>query len=222
MLPALSAETRVCVYDRAGLGQSDPPRLRPRTSLDIALDLHTLLESAGETGPLVLVGHSMGGFHVRLFAGQYPDEVAGVVLVDASHPDQAQAFLDALPADDSATIAELRQGIAASFDDPGRNPEDLDIATSAELVRGSGDLGDTPLVVVTANQSGNQSGEDVPDTVDAAFDAAWLRLQAELVGLSTRGTQVLATTGGHMVQFDEPETVIDAVLHALALARAGS
>lgn len=221
VLPALTELTRVCAYDRAGLGQSDPPRLRPRTSLDVALDLHALLQAAGEAGPYVLVGHSMGGYHVRVYAGEYPDEVAGVVLVDSSHPDQAQAFLDALPDDGSAVIADIRQGIEASYSDPGRNPEDLDVATSAELVRGSGDLGDRPLVVVTANQAGNQSGEGVPDTVDEALDTAWLRLQAELVGLSTRGTQVVATHGGHLVPTDAPEVVIEAVREVVEKVREG-
>ena len=221
VLPALSQATRVCAYDRAGLGQSDPPRLRPRTSQDIALDLHTLLETAGEAGPYVLVGHSMGGFHVRVFAGQYPDEVAGVVLVDASHPDQTQAFLDALPTDDSETIASIRRGLEASYSDPSRNAEDLDVATSAELVRGSSDLGDRPLMVVTANQAGNPSGEGVPDEVDALLDEAWLRLQADLVTLSSRGSQVVADSGGHMVQFDAPQTVIDAVLEVVGQVRGG-
>ena len=96
-MPALTAQTRVCAYDRAGLGLSDPSTLRPRTSQDIALDLHKLLAAAGVTGPYVLVGHSIGGFHVRVFAAQYPAEVVGMVLVDSSHPDQVQAFLDSLP-----------------------------------------------------------------------------------------------------------------------------
>jgi pimeloyl-ACP methyl ester carboxylesterase len=87
VMPALSEQTRVCAYDRAGLGFSDPPTVRPRTSQDIALDLHKLLAVAGEAGPYVLVGHSIGGLHVRVFAAEFPDEVVGVVLVDSSHPD---------------------------------------------------------------------------------------------------------------------------------------
>jgi pimeloyl-ACP methyl ester carboxylesterase len=222
VLPALSETTRVCAYDRAGLGLSDPPRLRPRTSLDVAQDLHALLVAAGEPGPYVLVGHSMGGYHVRVYAGQYPEEVAGMVLVDASHPDQAQAFLDALPEDSAEITGALRREIEAGFSDPSSNAEDLDVATSAELVRASGGLGDRPLVVVTANQAGNQSGPDVPDEIDEAFDAAWLRLQAELVGLSTQGTQVMAPRGGHMVPVDAPEIVIEAARDVVAAVRNGS
>lgn len=82
--PEVARTTRACAYDRAGYGWSEPGPL-PRTSLRIAEELHSLLANAGETGPYVLVGHSFGGFNVRVFAGRYPAEVAGVALVDASH-----------------------------------------------------------------------------------------------------------------------------------------
>ena len=74
--------TQVCAYDRAGMGWSDPGP-QPRTPGQIARELHTLLTNAGIAGPYVLVGHSVGGKNVRMFALQYPDEVAGMVLVDA-------------------------------------------------------------------------------------------------------------------------------------------
>ncbi len=80
--------THVCSYDRAGLGWSDPGQV-PRTSETIIRELHTLLRSAGMSGPLVLAGHSFGGMNARLYARRYPDEVAGMVLVDSAHEDQA-------------------------------------------------------------------------------------------------------------------------------------
>jgi pimeloyl-ACP methyl ester carboxylesterase len=79
--------TRVCWYDRAGFGWSDPGPF-PRTSGVIARDLHDLLRAAAVPPPYVLVGASFGGFIVRTYAGKYPDEVAGMVLADASHEDQ--------------------------------------------------------------------------------------------------------------------------------------
>lgn len=82
--PGLSEVTRVCTYDRAGSGWSDPSP-RPRTSRNIAQELHQLLLSAGIEGPLVLVGHSAGGSHVELFQHLYPESVAGMVLVDVAH-----------------------------------------------------------------------------------------------------------------------------------------
>jgi pimeloyl-ACP methyl ester carboxylesterase len=85
--PTIALKTRACSYDRAGLGFSDPAT-RPGTSANIVDDLHRLLQSAGIKPPYVLVGHSSGGMNVRLYADEYPAEVAGMVLVDPSHEDQ--------------------------------------------------------------------------------------------------------------------------------------
>ncbi|MFI4976163.1 MAG: alpha/beta hydrolase [Caulobacterales bacterium] len=79
---------RSCAYDRAGLGASDPGP-QPRDGLAIAKDLENLLSAAQERGPFILVGHSMAGLHVRLFAARNPRQVAGVVLVDATTPEEA-------------------------------------------------------------------------------------------------------------------------------------
>lgn len=79
--------THVCSYDRAGYGWSDAGPY-PRTSAAIADDLHALLRAAGVAPPYVLVGASFGGLNVRVYAGKYPGETAGVVLVDSSHEDQ--------------------------------------------------------------------------------------------------------------------------------------
>jgi pimeloyl-ACP methyl ester carboxylesterase len=83
--PAVAKTTRVCAYDRAGTGWSEPGP-EPRDPRQIARELHTLLGNAGIDGPYVLVGQSFGGLYVRMYAAQYPKEVEGMVLVDASHP----------------------------------------------------------------------------------------------------------------------------------------
>lgn len=79
--------TRACAYDRAGIMWSDPKDTPQRASA-VADDLHALLKGAGISGPLVLVGHSIGGPYIRTYTGKYGDQVAGLVMVDASHPDQ--------------------------------------------------------------------------------------------------------------------------------------
>jgi pimeloyl-ACP methyl ester carboxylesterase len=88
--------TRLCAYDRANLGSSDSAQ-KPRRPQDMVGDLHTLLANAPIDGPYFLVGHSGGGLIVRLFADQYPDEVAGIVLVDAAHPEMGTRLLAGLP-----------------------------------------------------------------------------------------------------------------------------
>ena len=82
-LPRLAASARACAYDRAGLGASDPAA-GARTPAAIVEDMHSLIEAARLKGSLVLVGHSLGGFNVKLYAALYPEDVAGVVLVDPS------------------------------------------------------------------------------------------------------------------------------------------
>src|ERR671914_941207 len=84
----VSGTTRVCAYDRAGMGWSEMGP-EPRDAKQISSELHTLLKGAGIEGPYVLVGHSFGGLYMRTYAARYPDEVAGVVLVDSSSPKQA-------------------------------------------------------------------------------------------------------------------------------------
>src|ERR671913_324312 len=83
----VSDTTRVCAYDRAGMGWSEMGP-QPRDAKQISSELHTLLTNAGIEGPYVLVGHSFGGLYMQTYAARYPDEVAGVSLVESSHPDQ--------------------------------------------------------------------------------------------------------------------------------------
>jgi len=85
--PEVAKSARVCAYDRAGTGWSDGGPA-PRDAQSLAGELHSLLRAAGVPGPYVLVGWSFGGLVAQVFSGQYPDEVAGLVLVDSSHPEQ--------------------------------------------------------------------------------------------------------------------------------------
>jgi pimeloyl-ACP methyl ester carboxylesterase len=89
--PEVAATTRVCVYDRAGRGWSESAG-GPQDGAQVATDLHTLLDRAGEQGPYVLAGHSAGGLYVLNFARLYPDQVAGVVLLDSMSPQQYTAI----------------------------------------------------------------------------------------------------------------------------------
>ena len=84
--PGIARTTRACSYDRARHAWSDPTPVA-ETAGSVARDLHALLAAAGERPPYVLVGHSMGGIYVRIYERRYPNEVAGMVLVDASHED---------------------------------------------------------------------------------------------------------------------------------------
>lgn len=114
--PAIARRTRACSYDRAGLGFSDPAR-KPGTSANAVDDLHRLLAAAGIEPPYVMVGHSLGGMNVKLYAETYPADIAGLVLVDPSHEGLGKQFwtLDpAYQAQYAPYIASLQPCLAAT------------------------------------------------------------------------------------------------------------
>ncbi|MBD8872348.1 alpha/beta hydrolase [Rhodanobacter sp. DHB23] len=119
--PAIAARTKVCSYDRAGLGFSDGSS-RPSTAANIAEDLHALLKAAHVAPPYVLVGHSAAGMYIRVYADRYPDEVVGMVSVEGSHEDQwvrgwaigapgQQAKWDAFLKDYGSCVDEAKRGL---------------------------------------------------------------------------------------------------------------
>jgi len=108
--PKLSNATRVCSYDRAGIGYSDASK-RPSTSENVVDDLQNLLREAAIDPPYVLVGHSLGGLHVQLYALRHRSEVAGIILIDPANDDPA-AFsgdVNGLNAKAAETLTQFRQ-----------------------------------------------------------------------------------------------------------------
>ena len=180
--PTIAATTTVCAYDRAGHGRSD--EAGPQDGIALATDLHTLLERAGVPGPYVLVGHSSGGPYVRVFAARYPDQIAGMVLLD-SQPDDAFTALPAYPGFYSTfrTVATLSPSLARigllgpllglSADEStaaaARGARDEFLALPTVLTQASAliSLGDRPLIVVTAaaeagSRLGGRPGQPAP------------------------------------------------------------
>jgi len=239
--PEIAKFTQVCSYDRAGLGYSDPSS-QPRTSSVIAAELHDLLQAAGVRTPYVLVGHSMGGYDVRLYLNLYRGDVAGMVLVDASHPDQEDRFPAELKRMEGswqrdAELLELTMpfGIPRLLgmcdDDPRTRAGDCNWNTAREGVAemkafpesaaqaaATGSLGDMPLAVLSHDPD-KPSGE-LPPELAKPTNAAWEKMQEELAHLSTRGTQTIAKNSAHYIQNDRPDVVIDAIRKVVEQARA--
>lgn len=239
--PQVAKFSRVCSYDRAGLGYSDPSS-RPRTSKDIAEELHALLQAAGIAPPYVLVGHSMGGFDVRLFASLYRNEVAGMVLVDASHPDQRNRFPAALKDLEGSWQREaefieytmpfgIPRLLALCDEDPVERAADCNfhsarenvaelksIPESAAQVAATGSLDDLPLAVLSHDPE--RLPRDVPADLAKPINDAWEKMQEELAHLSTRGTQTIAKNSAHYIQIDRPDIVIEAIRSVVDQARA--
>lgn len=212
--------TRVCAYDRANLGRSDKART-PRTFQDASRDLHVLLGNAWIGGPYILVGHSLGGELVRVFADQYPEEVAGIILVDAAHPDMGPRLLAGLPpeSDDEPenvmTWRQLFTWISDSNRSPYPNPEGWDTQASNAQVNATKPLGDLPLVVISQNPENPLFAANIPPTLtetNTQLQQIWQDLQGELAGLSTNSTYLIAARAGHNIPIEEPALVVDAIL----------
>lgn len=217
----IAKTTRICIYDRAGLGQSDAVTNTLRTSQDIVNDLHAMLAKSKLPPPYILVGHSIGGFAVRLYASQYPEEVAGVVLVDSSHPDQWSKWLAALPPEksgESESIKDARKHLASQLTDPTTNPERLDISASAAQVRAAGNFGDKPLVVLSHSPDWRIAPE-LPAEVSRKIEQVSQTLQIDICRLSSNSTHRIAAKSGHYIQTDDPQLVIEAILKVRDLIR---
>jgi pimeloyl-ACP methyl ester carboxylesterase len=207
--PEVAKHTRVCAYDRAGMGWSEPGP-GPLNATRIADELHTLLQEADEQGPYVLVGHSLAGLYSRLYAERYPEEVAGMVLVDSSHPDQVEGSELVVMINKAAGVLGpliARTGIPRVFNLYPSNPElprlqreqsdSLYYATphqvavfeemgtipeTMEEARGTGTLGEKPLVVVSAADHKGETGA----------------LQEDLTSLSSNSTQRIVEGSTHL------------------------
>jgi pimeloyl-ACP methyl ester carboxylesterase len=111
---SIATTTRACTYSRAGIMWSDA-RSGPRLGRDVAEDLHAALGAAGERAPLVMVGHSSGGPYVVAYTARYGTDVAGIVLVDASHPDQVARFREVTPVTLKQSLRPFRIAAALSW-----------------------------------------------------------------------------------------------------------
>jgi pimeloyl-ACP methyl ester carboxylesterase len=224
--PEVAKFTRVCSYDRAGTGYSDRGP-SPRTARRIAHELAQLLDRAGVSGPLVLVGASIGGLFVRVFASERGERVVGLVLVDASHEDQEMRVPWIAPLVPLLSSTGAFRLLGVSF---GGAPESLPpsvqrfagatafratayqatadegihLPESAAEVRASRRKLAIPVVVVTAG---------------LGADAAWQSLQRDQVELSEQGCQVIAEQSGHVITLGQPQAIVEPIRAIVHTAR---
>lgn len=235
----VSRTTRVCVYDRAGQGWSDDVAA-PQDGVAIADDLHTLLERSGEEGPYVIVGHSAGGPYSMIYADRYPDDVAGMVLLDSMSPD---AFTD-LPGFDTEQ-SMMRRGLGvlpsvtrlgagrilptsawSSLPEPAASQVQAHAASSRGMrnmrdeqsmfpevfaqARELASLDARPLVVLVATESIDKHHE-------------WVDLQERLADLSTNGLHriVDATHAGLVDDAASSTASVQAIADVLHSIRTG-
>jgi len=187
----VSSFARVLIYDRAGLGRSDPAPT-PRACRDMVADLRHLLADAQLPPPYVLVAHSWSGINARYFANEYPDEIAGMVLVDAVHEGKYERF---------AEIQTEEQNIRmwAAVKDPAKNDEGIDRIASIEQVCAHPRIHDFPLIVIT-----RASAADAWNQIETS-------LQAEFLNLSTDSKQIISKSGDHFLNNSDPELIVNAI-----------
>ncbi|QHJ69600.1 alpha/beta fold hydrolase [Planococcus halotolerans] len=190
----MEESTEMFFYDRAGVGKSGRSD-GPFHSLQIVRNLRELLQKAKVKPPYLLVGHSFGGVNVRLFAHLYPEEIAGVILLDSCHEDQNRKMMPLF-------TDEVKEDYLNQFTVEATLEE---FEQSLDQVRGKR-LGNIPLLVVTG---GNQPHHT------AASMREWLDFQEELAGLSSESEHVLVENAGHAIHLDNP-TLVTSLIKKMA------
>ena len=217
--------TRVCAYDRPGtfldadhLGRSTPVPM-PRTARDLVSDLHALLQTAHVPGPYVFAAHSFGGIFARLYASTYPNEVVGMVLVDALSekvrtgltPEQWKLYVD-------FGFTKPTPGLEKYKDietlDVNASLDQMEKAASAEPLR------PMPLFVLTQGQPFDLSPwQPLPADFPGALNKAWHAAQDALATLAPNAKHKIATKSSHYIQAQEPQLVIDAIKQVVEAVR---
>jgi pimeloyl-ACP methyl ester carboxylesterase len=229
--PEVSKTTRVCTYDRAGMGWSEASP-QPRVAREYAKELHTLLANANEPGPYVLAAHSMGGFTALVYAHDYPDEVAGLVLIDVQDLPTSDAAPKPAPKPGEnsplsflasfgvtrllgpllGAVQNLPEGDKQAHTAYSVAPrgvqafanEGMGMSEGGAQARAVTTLGSLPLIVLTA-------GKDL----DAKHTAA----QAQLLQLSTNSQHFFAEKSGHRIMIEQPEAAVAAIVKMVEQVR---
>jgi len=193
---------RICSYDRAGLERSDEPDHYPRTGAEVVADLHAALQAAEVEPPYLLVGQSHGALFSRLFAATYPDEVAGLLLLDP-WPEDFDHRLQAMVTDEQWTAYE-----SLLADEP--DNEVIDFHATYDELRSAGPLPDVPLLILSHGQPPTAAccPKGWPITEQ---EQLWQQLQQELAKLTPSGEQRRVPDSGHMIHQAAPKVVIDAI-----------
>ncbi len=225
VFPQVAKFTRVCAYDRPGtlldanhLSRSTPV-LMPRTARDVVSDLHALLQTARVPAPYVFAAHSFGGIFARLYASTYPNEVVGMVLVDALSEKVKS----------SLTPEQWKLYVNFGFNKPPprlekyKDIETLDVNASFDQVEKAATaqpLRPIPLFVLTQGQPFDLSPwQPLPADFPAALNKAWHTGQDALATLAPNAKHTIATKSSHYIQIQEPELVIDTIRQVVEAVR---
>lgn len=231
--------TRICTYDRAGHGWSEPGPM-PRSADRIVSELHTLLAKAGEEGPYVLIGHSLSAKYVRLYAGTYAEDVVGIVIADG-RDESFDAYLGHEFMERAVGMTGTMNGIQSFLRETGVvrlfGAQLMSLLQGVGLEAALGPDARTYALLATSRPQleafaselaawqdtnsllASTSLGDLPVIVlahgkplpDADQERAWQQSQAAQAALSTIGRVIVIDGAGHAIQFDAPEALVDAI-----------
>ena len=221
VLPGVAQFTRVCAYDRPGtyasIGEDDfisrsDPVAQPRTAPEVVADLHALLQAAEVPGPYVLAGHSLGGLFARLYAATYPNEVIGLVLVDA----YSERLEGLMSPEQWQALVRLNQGVGTDkvLPIPGYGDvETLRWGGDNAVVRAAvaaSPLRPMPLAVLGHGRPFAEA-EDAPGFKPGELEGFFLAGNADLATLVPKARFTVATESGHDIHQDQPELVTESI-----------
>jgi pimeloyl-ACP methyl ester carboxylesterase len=205
--PGVATFARACVYDRAGLGKSDPGSA-PRTSAQMVKELYALLAAAKIEGPYVLAGQAEGGLNMQLFAKLYKDETAGIVLVDAVHPDLDARYISVL-------TPEQEQQREAGISSTREHATYADTHESGAQVRAAGPLPNVPMIVLRHGLNLPQP----PGWPVAEIERIWLQMQEELAAMIPGSKLIVAEQSRHFITISQPDLVIQSIQEVVSASR---
>jgi len=216
----LARVTRVITYNRAGYGKSQPGPL-PRHSGQEADELKTLLEKSSIPGPYLLVGHSLGALNVQVFAARYPDDVAGMILLDPPPLSfiLKQEYVDLVPMAEKTTAEwqTIADAAATATDAEGKARSEFFrmiasehremFGETARLVGGIATFGDLPLLVMAAGKANPAFGAGAEE-----YQRYWVEQSRSLANKSSKSRFILAAEASHYLYLDVPDLVVDSIL----------
>jgi len=214
--PSLAQFSTVVAYSRSGNGKSEPGS-QPHTAKNAAVELHTLLAKLAIKPPYVLVGRSYGGLLVRMYTSLYPDEVAGVVLVDGTHEQQVKRW-GTLDASYPAAFRAYYDSVLKTMK-PGAEAEEIRETVRIQAAGGTDGLTplpDIPIAVLTSMKV-DPAARYVNGT--ARGHELWREMHDEWFRRSHNGIHLVTTRSGHAIQAQEPELVVEAIRFVLDRVR---
>ncbi|MGO4893563.1 alpha/beta fold hydrolase [Flavobacterium sp. W21_SRS_FM6] len=216
-IESVSKKNEVCFYDRAGIGKSSKTSM-PQTSKEIAVQLNQLVSAAKLNAPFILVAHSMGGIHARVFNDMFPERVLGILLVDATpYGSDAWAYaeMSKLQPEDTEDYLSFKKQFVHRLEEPTTNAEMLNVLASVNQADNSQDFGNKPLAIIqrTMQYGTEYAPPFIPKEFENRWDNVYRDSEQVFTSLSTNSHFIRSSSKSHFLQL--PTEDLEVTLKAL-------